>query len=138
MEGKFELRSSISRLLFATFSFLLLASPTCARDRIRLREEVRQMFYHAYDNYMQFAFPHDELKPLSKTYTDSLAELGNLNHEHLPEFYNGTALTLVESLSSLAVLENDTEFVKAVVWLGDNLSFDVDVRVNLFENIWVG
>ena len=29
-------------------------------------------FYHGYDNYMQNAFPHDELKPLSKSYTDSL------------------------------------------------------------------
>lgn len=64
-------------------------------------------FYHAYDNYMTHAFPvsccsfpifgdrgtaiwafcwmmllffsqHDELKPLTKTFTDSLSELGNL------------------------------------------------------------
>jgi hypothetical protein len=32
------------------------------------------MFYHAYDSYITYAFPHDELKPLSKTYTDSLGE----------------------------------------------------------------
>lgn len=38
------------------------------------------MFYHAYDNYMEHAFPHDELKPLSATHTDSLAELGNAKH----------------------------------------------------------
>lgn len=31
------------------------------------------------------------------------------------------------------MLGNETEFAKAVLWLGDNLSFDVDVRVNLFE-----
>jgi hypothetical protein len=30
-----------------------------------LREEVREMFYHTYDNYMEHAFPLDELKPLS-------------------------------------------------------------------------
>lgn len=59
-------------------------------------------FYHAYDNYMTYAFPvsvnyfqliicksfmnseflylqqHDELKPITKTFTDSLSELGNL------------------------------------------------------------
>ncbi len=29
-------------------------------------------FYHAYDSYMAHAFPHDELKPLSRTFTDSL------------------------------------------------------------------
>lgn len=71
---------------------------------------------------------HDELKPLSKTFTDSLSELGNLKVtkllivkdfkfdwfmeksrtsfllcamqlEHLPQDYNGSALTLIESLS---------------------------------------
>ena len=28
-------------------------------------------------SYMRYAFPHDELKPLSASYTDSLVELGN-------------------------------------------------------------
>lgn len=91
------------------------------------------MFYHAYDNYMTHAFPHDELKPLTKTFTDSLSELGNLNLEHLPQDYNGSALTLVESLSSLVILGNNTEFERAVLWLSENLAFDVDARVNLFE-----
>jgi hypothetical protein len=43
----------------------------------RIHSAVRQdgplcRFYHGYDNYMQHAFPHDELKPLSYSYTDSL------------------------------------------------------------------
>ena len=68
---------------------------------------------------------HDELKPLTKSFTDSLSELGNLRViflllsmllivsckgkynclfsqlqlEHLPQDYNGSALTLIESLS---------------------------------------
>lgn len=98
-----------------------------------LREKVRRMFYHAYDNYMTHAFPHDELKPLTKTFTDSLSELGNLKLEHLPQDYNGSALTLIESLSSLVILGNNTEFEKAVFWLSENLRFDVDARINLFE-----
>ncbi|KAH7433252.1 hypothetical protein KP509_07G061600 [Ceratopteris richardii] len=134
MDGPWVPKGILVCLLVALLPCAMLQSlASGARDRIQLREEARRMFYHAYDNYMQYAFPHDELKPLSRTYTDSLAELGNLNHEHLPEHYNGTALTLVESLSSLAILGNATEFVKAVLWLGENLSFDVDVRVNLFE-----
>jgi len=31
------------------------------------REKAREMFIHAYDNYMQHAYPADELKPLSCT-----------------------------------------------------------------------
>ncbi|CAH1443019.1 unnamed protein product [Lactuca virosa] len=101
--------------------------------RRRMSEKVRKMFYHAYDNYMTYAFPHDELKPISKTFTDSLSELGNLKLENLPKGYNGSALTLVESLSSLVILGNNTEFERAVMWLSENLNFDVDARINLFE-----
>ncbi|XP_074564635.1 alpha-mannosidase I MNS5 [Curcuma longa] len=122
------------------FVLLLLLSASSApaagfgsAKRMNMREKVRNMFYHAYENYMAYAFPHDELKPLTKTYTDSLSELGNLKLEHLPQYYNGSALTLVESLSSLLVLGNYTEFEKGVLWLSDNLTFDVDARVNLFE-----
>lgn len=91
------------------------------------------MFYHGYDSYMKYAFPHDELKPLSKTYTDSLGELGNLNREHLSEEYSGVALTLIDSMSTLAVLGNVSEFRKNVRWLEEHLDFDVDIRVNAFE-----
>nr|GMD42355.1 alpha-mannosidase I MNS5 [Ipomoea batatas] len=104
-----------------------------AARRKRMSQKVRKMFYHAYENYMMHAFPHDELKPLTKTYTDSLSELGNLKLEHLPQQYSGSALTLIESLSSLVILGNHTEFEKAVHWLSVNLSFDVDARINLFE-----
>lgn len=104
-----------------------------AHKKMVMKEKVRHMFYHAYDNYIKYAFPHDELKPLTKTFTNSLSELGNLNLEHLPQDYNGSALTLIESLSSLLIMGNITEFERGVLWLSDNLSFDVDARVNLFE-----
>ncbi|MFS7912468.1 putative glycoside hydrolase family 47, six-hairpin glycosidase-like superfamily [Helianthus anomalus] len=118
--------------------FLLLSPTTSmselsAKRRRRMSDKVRKMFYHAYDNYMTYAFPHDELKPMTKSFTNSLSELGNLKLENLPREYNGTALTLVESLSSLVILGNNTEFEKAVMWLSVNLSFDVDARINLFE-----
>jgi len=34
---------------------------------------------------------------------------------------------------SLAILGNSTEFEKGVLWLSENLTFDIDARVNLFE-----
>ena len=74
--------------------------------RARAAADVRAMFHHAYDNYMTHAFPHDELKPLSRTWTDSLGELGNLDMKHLPEDYEGVALTLIDATSTLAVLGN--------------------------------
>ncbi|XP_028090484.1 alpha-mannosidase I MNS5-like isoform X4 [Camellia sinensis] len=107
--------------------------PRWVAKKRRMSHKVRKMFYHAYDNYMTYAFPHDELKPLAKTFTDSLVELGNLKLEHLPQEYHGSALTLVESLSSLVIMGNNTEFERAVLWLSENLTFDVDARINLFE-----
>ncbi|EPS60831.1 hypothetical protein M569_13969, partial [Genlisea aurea] len=121
-------------MISSSFSFFCFSKVDQFSDqKKRMSENVREMFYHAYNNYMKYAFPHDELKPLTKSYTDSLGELGNLNLENLSQEYNGTALSLIESLSSLAILGDYAEFEKAVFWLSENLSFDVDVRVNLFE-----
>ena len=75
----------------------------------------RAMFQHGYDNYLEHAFPHDELRPISRTYTDSLGELGNLKREHLSETYAGVALTLIDATSTLAVLGNVTE-VRSIHW----------------------
>ncbi|KAG9449835.1 hypothetical protein H6P81_009800 [Aristolochia fimbriata] len=124
-----------SLVLFATV-FTSAMSEVSSREAAKKRymsRKVRKMFYHAYNNYITYAFPHDELKPLTKTYTDSLSELGNLKLEHLPQNYNGSALTLIESLSSLVVMGDHKEFEKAVLWLSDNLTFDVDARISLFE-----
>ena len=46
------------------------------------------MFYHAYDNYMKYAFPKDELKPLSCTGHDT---------------WGGYSLTMVDALDTLVV-----------------------------------
>ena len=59
-------------LLVVAFTFLSICSPACAsgdslsQAEVRaLKEEARDMFYHAYDAYMDNAFPADELMPLS-------------------------------------------------------------------------
>ncbi|CAL5421746.1 unnamed protein product [Camellia sinensis] len=85
-------------------------------------------FYHAYDNYMTYAFSHDELKPLARTFTDSLVELGNLKLEHLPQQHHGSALTL--PCYHWGTTQN---LKRAVLWLSENLTFDVDARIHLFE-----
>ena len=36
-------------------------------ERVKLREKAKQMFYFGYDNYMNFAFPKDELDPIHCT-----------------------------------------------------------------------
>ncbi|MQM05197.1 hypothetical protein Taro_038005 [Colocasia esculenta] len=82
-------------------------TPSEARE---LREEVRGMFYHAFDGYLQHAFPLDELRPLSCTGEDTLG---------------GYALTLIDSLDTLALLGDHEHFAAAVEWIGNNLRFDI-------------
>lgn len=35
------------------------------QQRVYLRDEAREMFYHSFDKYMEHAYPLDELMPLS-------------------------------------------------------------------------
>lgn len=98
------------------------------------RQTVASMFDHAYSSYMTHAFPHDELKPLTGSWSDSLIELGNVPNPKR-DGYVGVAMTLIDSLDTLAVLGNHTAFAEAVRWLsGGGVSFDQDAVVSVFES----
>ena len=79
-----------------------------------------------YGGYKEYAFPHDELRPLSKTHSDSLVELGAASPTRAG--YSGVALTLIDSLDTLAMMGNASEFAWAVRWVGENVSFDLDIE----------
>lgn len=83
-----------------------------------LRDEVREMFYHAFDGYMDHAFPRDELKPLSCGGEDTLG---------------GYALTLIDSLDTLALMGDLEHFTTSVEWIGKNLRFDINKTISVFE-----
>ena len=102
------------------------------------------MFDHAHSNYMKFAFPRDELKPMTRSSTNTLAELGNaketdprsasdrLRSSGRP--YRGSALTLIDSLSTLAVLGDHDKFCATVEYILHAFpNFDIDLRVHNFE-----
>ncbi|PIA31515.1 hypothetical protein AQUCO_04900074v1 [Aquilegia coerulea] len=126
-------RSSNHHLFFVFFSFsaffILLTSfavfiqfsfaESVGRDEAKqLRDEVRDMFYHAFGGYMKHAFPLDELKPLTCAGEDSLG---------------GYALTLIDSLDTLALFGDREQFAVAVEWIGKNLRFDINKTVSVFE-----
>ncbi|KAF2716145.1 glycoside hydrolase family 47 protein [Polychaeton citri CBS 116435] len=72
-----------------------------------LKQETRDLFYHGFDNYMLHAFPEDELRPIScKPQTrnkDNPADVG------LNDVLGNYSLTLIDSLSTLAILASDQE-----------------------------
>ena len=60
------------------------------------------MFYHGFDNYMKYAFPEDELKPVScKPLTRDRA---NPAHIELNGALGNYSLTHIDSLSTSAIL----------------------------------
>ena len=60
------------------------------------------MFYHGYENYMKYAFPEDELRPIScKPLT---RDRHNPAHIELNDALGNYSLTLIDSLSTLAIL----------------------------------
>lgn len=82
-----------------------------------LRAEVQELFYHAYNGYLNYAYPLDELQPLTCRGVDT---------------WGSYSLTLIDALSTLAVLGNHTEFRRVVDVLSEK-SFDSDINVSVFE-----
>ncbi len=64
---------------------------------LRNKEAAREMFYHAYNNYLDHAFPKDELAPISCSGHDT-------------ENCRGCLLTFYDALDTLAVLGNRSEY----------------------------
>ena len=73
------------------------------------------MFSHAYDAYMASAFPADVLAPASCQGEDE---------------WGGIALTLLDTLDTLAIMGNSTEFERGVRYVtSGHLTFDRDETV---------
>lgn len=65
------------------------------------------MFYHGFENYMKHAFPEDELRPLScRPLTRDRADP---THIELNDVLGNYSLTLIDSLSTLAILSSASD-----------------------------
>ncbi|EQC34256.1 hypothetical protein SDRG_08458 [Saprolegnia diclina VS20] len=97
-------------------------------EKQHLQDKAKEMFFHGYDAYMTHAFPWDELKPLScQGRRWDRRERGDLD-----DALGGFALTLIDSLSMLAIVDRD-RFVEGVQHVIESVSFDRDVTISVFE-----
>ena len=94
------------------------------------RHEAEDMFHHAYDAYMDNAWPADELMPLScrGRYRGREASRGDID-----DAMGNFSLTLIDSLDMLVVLGEVEEFEASVKKVIDTVNFDTDVVVSVFE-----
>ncbi|KAJ2774135.1 hypothetical protein IWQ56_000705, partial [Coemansia nantahalensis] len=100
--------------------------------RVELRGQVKEAFYHAYNGYMEYAFPFDELRPMScEGRGRDRADPTNFGVNDVLGDY---LLTLVDSLDTLAILGDRAGFARAV---GNTLAylpdFNIDSHVQVFE-----
>jgi mannosidase alpha-like ER degradation enhancer 3 len=88
------------------------------------------MFYHAYNAYMDNAFPADELMPLScrGRYRGREPDRGDLD-----EAMGNFSVTLIDSLDTLVILGDLDEFERGVRLVIEHVTFDHDIVVSVFE-----
>ena len=125
-----------------------------------LRQETIDIFYHGFDNYMKYAFPEDELRPL--TCAPLFRDRANPAHIEVNDVLGNYSLTLIDSLSTLAILASTPppaknghnkpladfqDGIKALVeQYGDGTKgpagqgkrargFDLDSKVQIFETV---
>ncbi|XP_073662953.1 endoplasmic reticulum mannosyl-oligosaccharide 1,2-alpha-mannosidase isoform X4 [Tursiops truncatus] len=90
-------------------------SPALQNER---QKAVVAAFRHAWAGYRKFAWGHDELKPVSKSFSE----------------WFGLGLTLIDALDTMWILGLKKEFEEARKWVSQKLLFQKNVDVNLFES----
>ena len=85
----------------------------------QIAAEVKAEFLHAWTGYKKYAWGHDDLKPLSRTYHDWYAE--------------PLLMTPVDALDTMILMDMNDEAATTKQYILDHLSFDKDFEVQNFE-----
>jgi len=85
----------------------------------KLDARVRAEFLHAWNGYKKYAWGHDDLRPLSKTYHDWYGQ--------------SLLMTPVDSLDTMIIMGLNGEAKATREYIARNLSFDKDIYVQNFE-----
>ncbi|XP_027206422.2 ER degradation-enhancing alpha-mannosidase-like protein 1 [Penaeus vannamei] len=100
-------------------------------ERRELANATRAMFYFGYENYMKHAYPKDELNPI---YCSGRGpDWENPSNININDILGDYSLTLIDALDTLAILGDAVEFRKAVQLVIENVTFDKNSTVQVFE-----
>ena len=111
----------ITAVLFALFA-ICAPSANAQEQKVnstQLTARVRAEFLHAWNGYKKYAWGHDDLKPLSKTYHDWYAQ--------------SLLMTPVDALDTMILMGLKDEANSTREYIDKNLSFDKDISVQNFE-----
>lgn len=106
-------------IAFAIITLLISCTSRQSIDKPDMAEKVKQEFKHAWDSYKKYAWGHDALRPLGKTYHD---------------WYGSSLLmTPVDAFDTMVLMGLTDEAAEAKALILENLSFDKDIDVQGFE-----
>ena len=89
------------------------------RERLKLAAEVKAEFTHAWTGYKKYAWGHDDLKPLSKSFHDWHSE--------------PLLMTPIDALDTMFLMGMKDEVTDTKQYIVDHLTFDKDIEVQNFE-----
>ncbi|KAM9306795.1 ER degradation-enhancing alpha-mannosidase-like protein 3 isoform 2-T4 [Pholidichthys leucotaenia] len=99
-------------------------------EKTGIRKQIIEMFDHAYGSYMKYAYPADELMPLS---CRGRVRGQEPNRGDIDDSLGKFSLTLIDTLDTLVVLNKLDEFESAVQKVVRDVRLDNDVVVSVFE-----
>src|SRR6266700_7484949 len=109
----------LSAVVLLAILLATIANAQSPPDRQKLATSVRAEFLHAWNGYKKYAWGHDDLKPLSKTYHDWYSE--------------PLLMTPVDALDTMILMGLKDEAKNTREYIVKNLSFDKDLYVQNFE-----
>ncbi|WWD22230.1 hypothetical protein CI109_106721 [Kwoniella shandongensis] len=98
-------------------------------QRLALRDETRALFRHGYEGYMKYAYPADELRPLSCAPMHRSPDPANFG---INDIHANVSMTLLDTLSTLPLI-HPAAYPNALYLISTRVSFDQDVKVQVFE-----
>ncbi len=96
-----------------------IANSQPALNNQRLAAEVKSEFLHAWNGYKKYAWGHDDLRPLTKSFHDWYTQ--------------PLLMTPVDALDTLILMGLKDEADNTRKYILDNLSFDKNIDVQNFE-----
>ncbi|XP_068561959.1 ER degradation-enhancing alpha-mannosidase-like protein 3 [Cebidichthys violaceus] len=99
-------------------------------EKTVISDQIIEMFDHAYGSYMKYAYPADELMPLS---CRGRVRGQEPNRGDIDDSLGKFSLTLIDTLDTLVVLNKLDEFEDAVRKTITDVRLDNDVVVSVFE-----
>ena len=111
-------KSFFKKIFLLTMMALFISNPAPAQNPA-MAEKVKAEFVRAWDDYKTYAWPHDVLKPVSRSYSDW--------YEH------SLHISPIDAYSTMKVMHLEEQAAEIEKYVKEEVDFDKDIFVKTFE-----